>query len=171
MRNFVILIVLALFVAAPAMAQGTTPKAEFFAGYEYLHLNPGGTGCHGLGLNLAYNVNDWIGGVGDFGFCKETGLPSGVSAHDFNYMFGPRVTYRNYGKLNPFGQLLLGGQHEGGSGGLSINSFALSLGGGVDYKYNDHFYVRVIQVEWLRTHFAGFGQNNARIEAGLVYTF
>lgn len=170
MRNFIILIVLALFVAAPAMAQGTTPKTEFFVGYEYEHLNPGGFGCHGLGLNLAYNVNDWLGAVGDFGYCKETGLPSGVTAHDFNYMFGPRVTYRNYGKFNPFGQLLLGGQHLGTNGG-SANSFALTLGGGLDYKYNDRFYIRVIQVEWLRTHFAGFGQNNARIEAGLVYTF
>jgi len=26
-------------------------------------------------------------------------------------------------------------------------------------------------VEYLRTHFGGTGQNNARIEAGLVYTF
>ncbi len=169
MRNFVILIVLALFVAAPAMAQ-TTPKAEFFAGYEYLHLNPGGINCHGFDLNLAYNVKDWIGGVGDFGFCKETGLASGLSAHDFNYMFGPRVTYRNYGKWEPFGQVLFGGQHLGTNVG-SANSFAMSLGGGVDYKYNDRFYIRAIQVEYLYTHFAGSGQNNARIEAGLVYTF
>jgi opacity protein-like surface antigen len=171
MRNFIILIVLALFVAAPAMAQGTAPKAEFFVGYEYEHLNPGGTGCHGLGLNLAYNVNDWLGGVGDFGYCKEIGLPSGVTAHDFNYLFGPRVTYRNYGKLNPFGQVLFGGQHVGTNSFGTANSFAMTLGGGVDYKYNDRFAIRLIQVEYLYTHFAGQRQNNARIEAGLVYTF
>jgi opacity protein-like surface antigen len=170
MRNFVILMVLALFVTAPAMAQGTAPKTEFFVGYEYEHLNPGGRGCHGLGLNFTYNVYDWLGGVGDFGYCKETGLPSGVTAHDFNYMFGPRVTYRNLAKLNPFGQLLLGGQHLG-TNGPSFNSFAMSLGGGLDYKYNDRFAIRLIQVEYLRTHFGGTGQNNARIEAGLVYTF
>lgn len=168
MRNFIILIAVALFAAAPAMAQGTVPKTEFFVGYEYEHLNPLGRGCHGLALNLAYNVYDWLGGVGDFGFCKETGAGSGL--HDFNYLFGPRVTYRSYGKLNPFGQLLLGGQHLGGNGG-SANSFALTLGGGVDYKYNDRFAIRLIQVEYLRTHFGGVGQNNARIEAGLVYTF
>jgi len=169
MRNLLTAGLLMLFGAGSAFAQ-TASKVDFFAGYEYEHLNPGGTGCHGLDLNLAYNVKDWIGGVGDFGFCKETGLPSGVTAHDFNYMFGPRVTYRNTSKLQPFGQLLLGGQHLGTNGG-SANSFALSLGGGVDYKYNDRFSIRVIQVEYLRTHFSGFGQNNARIEAGLVYTF
>lgn len=164
MRNFICLIVLALFAAGSAMAQGTTPKSEFFFGYEYEHLNPGGTNCNGFGANLAYNLNDWVGVVGDFGYCHLSG------ANDVNYLFGPRVTYRNYGKFNPFGQLLIGGQHVGGSG-VSANSFALSLGGGVDYKYNDRFSIRVIQVEWLRTHYAGFGQNNARIEAGLVYTF
>src|SRR5690242_16105048 len=170
MRNFIILIVLALFVAAPAMAQGTAPKTEFFVGYEYEHLNPGGTGCHGLGLNFTYNVYDWLGGVGDFGYCKDTGLPSGVTAHDFNYMFGPRVTYRNYGKLNPFGQVLFGGQHLG-TNGPSFNSFALTLGGGVAYKSNDPFDVRQNQVEYLATHFSGTGQNNARTEGSLVYTF
>src|SRR6266704_6908922 len=166
MRNFLILGVLILFAAGTACAQ--VPKAEFFAGYEYEHLNPGGAGCHGFDANLAYNLNDWLGGVGDFGVCKETGAGSGF--HDVNYLFGPRVTYRNYGKLNPFGQVLFGGQHIGGNGG-SANSFTVTLGGGVDYKYNDRFSIRLIQVEYLRTHFGGTGQNNARIEAGLVYTF
>lgn len=170
MRNFVILIALALFVAAPAMAQGTAPKAEYFFGYEYEHLNPGGINCHGFDTNLAYNLSDWLGAVGDFGFCKETGLPSGVSARDYNYLFGPRVTYRSYGKWNPFGQVLFGGHHLGTSGGTA-NSFALTLGGGIDYKYNDHFYVRAIQVEYLNTHLFNSSQNNARITAGLVYTF
>ena len=92
MRNLLILGVLALFGAGSACAQGTAPKTEFFVGYEYEHLNPGGRGCHGFDLNLVYNVKDWLGGVGDLGYCKETGLPSGVSGHDFNYMFGPRAT-------------------------------------------------------------------------------
>jgi opacity protein-like surface antigen len=170
MRNFIILIVLALFVAAPAMAQGTTPKTEFFVGYEYEHLNPGGRGCHGFDLNLAYNVKDWLGGVGDFGYCKETGLPSGVGGHDFNYMFGPRATYRNSSKLQPYGQVLLGGQHES-IAGTGFNSFALTLGGGVNYEYNDRFSIRLVQAEYLWTHFGGTGWNNARIQAGLLYTF
>ena len=164
MRNFICLIVLALFAAGSAMAQGTTPKAEFFAGYEYEHLNPGGRSCNGFDANLAYNVNDWLGAVGDLGYCHES------NAHDVNYLFGPRVTYRNYGKWNPFAQVLLGGHHLGTSG-PSFNSFAMTLGGGVDYKYNDHFYVRAIQIEYLNTHLGGSSQNNARITAGLVYTF
>jgi opacity protein-like surface antigen len=158
-----------LFAAGATWAQNA-PKTEFFAGYEYEHLNPGGIGCHGLGLNLAYNLNNWLGVVGDFGICRVSGLPSGVSAHDINYLFGPRITYRNYGKWNPFAQALFGGQHLGTNAGTA-NSFAMTLGGGMDYKYNDRFSLRVIQVEYLYTHFGGVQQNNARIEAGLVYTW
>src|SRR6266566_3664287 len=113
MRNLLIAWILMLFAAGATFAQ-RAPKTEFFAGYEYEHLNPGGSGCHGLGLNLAYNLNDWLGGVGDFG---------------------------------------------------------MTLGGGMDYKYNDRFSLRVIQVEYLYTHFGGAQQNNARIEAGLLYTW
>jgi opacity protein-like surface antigen len=167
MRNLLIAGVLMLFAAGVARAQA--PKAEFFVGYEYQHLS-GGNGCHGLGLNLAYNLNDWLGGVGDFGVCRVSGLPSGVSAHNYNYLFGPKVTYRNFGKWNPFAQVLLGGQHLGTNSG-SANSFAMTLGGGVDYQYNDRFSLRLLQVEYLYTHFGGTTQNNARIEAGLVYTW
>ena len=169
MRDLLIAGILMLFATGAACAQ-TTPKTEFFVGYQYQHLNPGGRGCQGLGLNLAYNLNDWLGGVGDFGLCRETGLPSGASAHDINYLFGPRLTYRTEGKWNPFGQVLLGGKHLGTNVGTA-NSFAMTLGGGMDYKYNDRFSLRVIQVEYLYTHFGGATQNNARIEAGLVYTW
>ena len=169
MRNFLIAGILMLFAAGAACAQ-TAPKTEFFVGYEYQRLNPGGNGCHGLGLNLTYNLNDWLGGVGDFGLCRQSGLPSGLSAHNINYLFGPRLTYRNFGKWNPFGQVLLGGHHVGTNVG-SANSFAMTLGGGMDYQYNDRFSLRLIQVEYLYTHLGGATQNNARIEAGLVYTW
>ena len=121
MRNLLIAGILMLFATGAACAQ-TTPKTEFFVGYEYQHLNPGGRGCQGLGLNLAYNLNDWLGGVGDFGLCRETGLPSGASAHDINYLFGPRLTYRTEGKWNPFGQVLLGGKHLGTNVGTADRS-------------------------------------------------
>jgi opacity protein-like surface antigen len=162
MRNLFILLALILFVAAPAVAQ-ETPAAEVFGGYEYLHLNPGGVNCHGFGTNLAYNLNHWLGAVGDFGVCKD----SGTSFHEVNYLFGPRVSYRSYGALTPFGQVLFGGQHSAGSG-LAADAFAMTIGGGADYKLNEHFSFRG-QVEYLHTHFAGTGQNNARIEAGIVY--
>ncbi len=164
MRNLFILVALILFVAAPTMAQ-ETPAAELFGGYEYLHLNPGGINCHGFGANIAYNLNNWFGAVGDFGFCKETGPFSNL--HDVNYLFGPRMSYRSYGSLTPFAQVLFGGQHLAG-GGFATDAFAMTVGGGADYKVTEHVSFRG-QAEYLYTHFGGTGQNNARIEAGIVY--
>ena len=69
MRNLLIAWILMLFAAGATFAQ-RAPKTEFFAGYEYEHLNPGGSGCHGLGLNLAYNLNDWLGGVATLAFAE-----------------------------------------------------------------------------------------------------
>ncbi len=152
MRKLLILGVLILLSAGSALAQ-ETPKAELFGGYEYLHLN---------------NLTNWIGAVGDFGVCKETGLPSGFSAHDVNYLFGPRVSYRSSGSFTPFAQVLFGGQHQAG-GGAAIDTFAMTLGGGADYKFTEHVSFRLIQVEYLYTHFGGVRQNNARIETGIVY--
>src|SRR5260370_29606979 len=113
MRKLLILGVLILLSAGSALAQ-ETPKAELFGGYEYLHLNPLGRSCHGGGGSLAYNLNNWIGAVGDFGVFKETGSGSGL--HDVNYLFGPRVSYRGDGSFTPFAQVLFGGQHEAWAG-------------------------------------------------------
>src|ERR1700694_5753139 len=65
MRNLLILGVLILVVAAPVRSQ-EYPKAEAFGGYQSLRLNPGGTSCQGFGGSATENLNDWVGGVGDF---------------------------------------------------------------------------------------------------------
>jgi len=114
-------------------------------------------------------LNDWFGVVGDFGYCKVTGLPSGTSAHAINYLFGPRVTYRSAGSFTPFAHVLFGGQHFGVSGGGTANSFAMALGGGADYRLTEHVALRLIEVDYLYTHFDGTRQNDARIEAGISY--
>ena len=172
MRNLLILAVLSLIVAAPARAQ-YYPKAEVSGDYQYIRLNPGGANCQGGAGSVAGNLNSWFGVVGEFGGCKITGQPSGTSAHALNYLFGPRVTYRSYGSLTPFAHVLLGGERitasATGFGSASSNSFAMALGGGADYKLTEHIALRLIQVEYLYTHFGGARQNNARIEAGVVY--
>ncbi len=168
MRKLLILGALIIVFGAPVRAQDY-PKAEVFGGYQYVRLNPGGTNCQGFGGSAAGNLNDWFGVVGDFGYCKVTGLPSGTSAHAINYLFGPRVTYRSRGPLTPFAHALFGGQHFAVTGGGTANAFAMALGAGADYKMTEHVALRLIQVDYLYTHFGGTRQNNARIEAGIIY--
>ena len=56
------------------------------------------------------------------------------------------------------------------------NAFAMTAGGGVDYKLFDHFSIRAFQAEYLRTRF-GEGtlgtrtQNNLRVSTGFLFRF
>src|SRR6266849_11012886 len=130
MRKLSILGGFILFAAVPAMAQDY-PKGEVGGNYAYVRINPSGNNCQGGGGSVAGNLNHYFGIAGEFGGCKVTGL-SGGSVHVFEYLFGPRVTYRTHGGLEPFGEALVGGARITGSGGgvsASLNFFAFSVGG------------------------------------------
>ena len=170
MRKLSILGGLILFAAVPAMAQDY-PKGEVGGNYAYVRINPSGNNCQGGGGSVAGNLNHYFGVAGEFAGCKVTGLPSGspgVTA--FTYLFGPRLTYRTHGGLEPFAEALVGGARLSG-GGTSLNSFAFAVGGGADYKFSRSIAIRFIQADYLFTHFAGVKQNNFRIQAGVVYRF
>lgn len=178
MRKFFILFGLVLLAAGSAMAQ-EGPNYEVSGVYQYVRIYPGqgnpSSGCQGVGGNAAVNVNRWLGIAGDFGFCSVTGLPSGTSSHAINYLFGPRVSFRNYGRVTPYAQFLLGGDHSTvnvtGFPSASASAFAFTLGGGTDVRLTPHVSFRAIQFEYLYTHFGGVKQNNLRIQTGLVYRF
>jgi opacity protein-like surface antigen len=52
-----------------------------------------------------------------------------------------------------------------------VNSFSFAVGGGADYKFSRNIIIRFIQADYLFTHFAGVKQNNARIQAGIIFRF
>jgi opacity protein-like surface antigen len=178
MRKSLILLGFALLATSVAQAQEGRGM-EVSGQYQYVRISPGqgapSANCQGAGGTFAANVNRWVGIVGDVGFCKITGQPSGVSAHEINYLFGPRVAYHNYGRVTPYAQVLFGGETAStsitGLGSASSNAFAMTFGGGADFKVTRHLAFRAIQVEYLYTHFGGAKQNNVRIQSGLVYRF
>lgn len=131
---------LAIFAfVLPAKAQEETSKADLYVGYDYLRLNSGGTAFNfnGGSGQLAYNVYDWLGVVGDFGgYYTSNGFRAGI----LSYLFGPRINLRRHGKVTPFAHVLFGA-------GRTIvdspqNAFAMSVGGGVDFKVSEHFAIR-----------------------------
>ena len=178
MRKLFLLFGLAFFAASCTLAQ-EGPNFEVSGDYQYIRINPGAgapaQGCQGFGGNAAANVNRWLGIVGDFGYCGVTGLPAGTSSHNINYMFGPRFSFRNYGRLTPYVQFLLGGDRATASvtgfPSASTNAFAYSIGGGTDVRLTPHLSLRAIQFEYFATRFNSATQNNLRIETGLVYRF
>lgn len=142
------------------------PSFEVSGAYTYLRL--AGANCHGGSGSIAYNVNDSVGAVAEVGGCRDTGLPSGITGHAVTYLFGPRINFRSSSKFTPYGQLLVGGAHFGGTGGASANAFAMTIGGGLDLRISDHVSFRVAQAEYLLTRFGGTQQNNFRFESGIV---
>ncbi len=174
---------LSLFGAA-ARAQ-ETPKVDIFAGYSYVRENPSTSGASGFSLNggsasLTYHVKDWISGVADFGaYHNGNILGSGVDGTLSTYLFGPRVSHRSYKRVTPFGEALFGVAHAGASflgTSTSQNAFAMALGGGVDYRLNNRFSLRPVQLDYLITRFpvgttGNQTQNNLRVSTGILLHF
>lgn len=176
--------------AAPSARAQDTPKVDLFGGYTYMRANvvAGGQGfnLNGASGSVAYNLNNWLGLAGDFGVTHQGGVTgNGLSLTVITYQFGPRFSWRKHEHLVPFARVLLGGGHAGGSlytsslgAGLAplgtSNAFALTVGGGLDWKLNSMIGLRLFQGEYLYTQFLNLkndNQNNFRLSAGIVFSF
>src|SRR5712691_5346456 len=181
LKLVVSLLALLTFFGVAAHAQ-ETPKVDIFAGYSYVRENPSTSGASSFSLNggsasLTYHVKDWISGVADFGaYHNGNILGSGVDGTVSTYLFGPRVSYRSYRRVTPFGEALFGVAHEGArflGTSASQNAFAMTLGGGVDYRLNSRFSIRPLKVDYLMTRFpegttSNQTQKNLRVSTGIL---
>jgi opacity protein-like surface antigen len=154
-----------------ARAQDETPKVEVYGGYNYVRVSDLGDSYNfnGGSGQFAYNANRWLGIVGDFGgYYTSDGFHAGV----LSFLAGPRVNFRGHGKMTPFAQVLLGGARS--IDNSPLNAFAMTVGGGLDYKISQHFAIRPVQAEYFLTKFsdgASDRQNNFRYGAGVVFQF
>src|SRR6266481_8369129 len=86
-----------LFMGAASVKAQESRGFEISGNYQYVRFNPGGgssgVNCQGGSGSGAGYLSASIGIVGEFGACKVTGLPSGVTAHEMDYLFGPRVYF------------------------------------------------------------------------------
>ena len=180
LKLWVSLLAVLSFFGATADAQDT-PKVDIFAGYSYLRENPSTAGVSGFNLNggsasVAYNAKSWLGGVADFGgYHNGNILNSGVNGTLSTYLFGPHVAYRHFERITPFGEVLFGVAHASSAGTSgSDNAFAMTLGGGLDYKLSNRFAIRPVKVDYLMTRFSETvttdqTQNNLRFSTGIVF--
>ena len=185
-RVVVSLLGFASLFAVAAQAQEERKTIDVFTGYSYVRDNPSTPRANSFSLNggnasVAYNFNNWLSGVADFGGYHNTNiLGSGGSDTLSTYLFGPRVSYHRFGRITPFGQVLFGVAHTGRALLATTNSqnaFAMTVGGGVDYRLSSRFSIRPAQVEYLLTRFNEFtdpraqSQNNLRVSTGIVFRF
>lgn len=167
-------------LAGAAHAQDRS-KLDVFAGYSYDRWD----GAKNFNLNggsasVAYNMNNWLSGVADFGaYHNGNVLNSGLNFTLSTYLFGPQVSYRHWSRVTPFGEVLFGAERVStttATASRSDSNFAMTAGGGFDVKVAKHFSVRPAKVDYLLTRFAAAGaaatsQKNLRVSTGVVFNF
>lgn len=181
------------------------PKIELFMGYTYMRAVPTlAAGNRMVWLNggstsVAFNLNRYLGLVGDFGGFNETRLlltsgnpPVAVGPYNaveagtvFTYMAGPRLSYRRHDRITPFAQVLFGGIHASDESICkncaailpAESSFAMTAGGGLDVRLHHRLAIRIVQAEYLMTRFENLStgstqaQNDVRLSTGIVFRF
>jgi len=158
---------LILLATTPVLqAQAVLPKANVFLGYSYNHLDFGQSvtrNTNGYEFSGEGQVLPFLGLVADY-----SGHYGRDSLHEQNFLFGPRLSV-NVGRVTPFGQALFGVGHISVIG-ASDTSFAIAVGGGLDYHLTGPVAWRN-QVDYLRTSFFSGKQNNVRLSTGLAFRF
>jgi len=166
-------------------------------------------GLSGWNGSIAANMNRWFSFATDisgyysgsststtttetFSPCTNCGMETNTiknvasSPRIHNFLFGPQFSYPK-GKIRPYAQLLVGGEHvdltrsesvtsSGNvfgiiptpmSGHVSETGFAMAVGGGVDYSIKRTLSWR-LQADYLTSQ-AGLAQNHARISTGMAW--
>jgi PKD domain len=200
-----LLVLASLLTGVYASAQDV-PKVEIPIGFSFVNVHPNlapitSFNVFGGGGQFDVNFGDYFGIKADFmGYTQGSGLKNQLknlpgyagqaSGNVFTYMFGPQIK-KHTGSFQPFGEVLFGAAHTNAyatianvitgtvaSGSGNNNGFALAAGGGIDYKINNHFSARPVEVDYLLTrfsanHVAGYtaNQNNFRYVAGIDLTF
>ncbi len=163
------------------------PHWEWFLGYSFLNARFGSgvnsKNANGGSTSIEYNLNRWVGLVGDFGgydFGTITfpGPTPVTGVHVISYDFGPRLNYR-FGERDKdtfFGQFLVGGGHLGFSTagvGTTKNAFTMAAGGGLDIGITKHVAWRVGQIEYVLSDFSDVNdyrpQNDFRFSTGILF--
>jgi peptidoglycan-associated lipoprotein len=134
---------------------------------------------HGGSIELGAEVWKGLGIAADITGAHTNSINNqGVPLSLVTTTFGPRYRWHSGKKLSVYSQALIGIANGFDSvfptptgAQNSANSFALQVGGGLDYRISHHFAIRAIDAGWSRTQLpnsASNTQNALRLGAGVV---
>jgi hypothetical protein len=172
-KLIVVACVLGMFAACAfaAESESSYPKAEFFGGYQYSHLE-GGVNANGFDFALNGNFNNYFGIAADIGASYNS--QNGVNFNNYTYTFGPVLSLRANKAYTPFVHALIGGDHASASfaGATGTgNGMAMLAGGGLDINFSQHLAFRG-SADWMMIHGnGGTSSKNFRMPIGLVFKF
>src|ERR1700675_5122117 len=101
LRVVVSLLGFASLFALAAQAKEERKTIDVFAGYSYVRANPSTGGSDSFSLNggtasVAYNFNNWLSGVADFGGYHTTNILGSARSGPLSpNMFGPPRSYHH----------------------------------------------------------------------------
>jgi len=166
------------------------PKVEWSVDYSFWRAMPTSRTnrmgyLHGGSTSVAYNFNNYLGLVADFGgfdnnrltiFAPTTSQTVNSSGSAYTYLFGPRISFRSkHDRFTPYIQALFGGVnastvHIDGCGTAPVctplgsqNAFAEAFGAGIDIKITHHIAWRVFEGNYTLTRFRDPASGNPLI--------
>lgn len=190
-------------VAPPDAEQSSgddVPSFELGVEYSYLRLSAGDAraqSCNGGAATAVWNVNRVLGLVADIGGCKMMSAGHNVSGDSTHYLFGPRIAFRNEGRVTPYVQALVGGDklttetiyperkpsapidvianssaadsiHSLYTSHSETNNFSWQVGGGMDYTLTRAIGWTLAEVDYL--HIGARDFNNASFHNNLRFS-
>ena len=129
-------------------AERTEPtyKNQVFAGFGYTSLNQVNQSRYGLeGVNLAYirDFGQYFGLTADgVAYTRSVAAGNPGDPKVDALLLGPVLHAPLFGKISGFVHVLLGVEHTGGENQRPNISFAGGMGGGLDYRLTQRFFLR-----------------------------
>jgi len=161
LRRMLLVFGLSALGSLSAQAQN---KVELFGAFSYMRFHS--SDLNGWEFSAQYKFGNWLGGGADID--GHYGLLNGIDASTYKYLFGPQISLPS--RVSPFGHLLFGGAHISTAGSRD-SSFSKTFGGGIDARLANGTHWRMIQADYLTTHFRGSSQNNLRFSSGILIRF
>jgi len=162
-------------------ASGQTPALEIGANYDFFHANapPGACGCFSMsggGGTLIFNAPYGLSAVADLsgGHANAVGGTT-QNITLFNYVFGPRYSYRRIRRFTPYAQGLVGRSMEISNYAYvqQANALAVMGGGGINMRLSkligwdveaDYVYSKLPNA-------VNNMQNTLRVSTGILFRF
>jgi hypothetical protein len=151
------------------------------AGANLTYADPISFQTQGGGAELAFQFRKGFGAVGSVNGFHTNQSGYSVPVNVIVEAFGPRYTFRGFGKRHPVNIFMQGlvGEANGFKGlypnvnGPTSNasSIAYEAGGGLDIAYTSHLSIRLLQAHWERTALPNATnnvQNTLRVGIGVV---
>jgi hypothetical protein len=142
-------------VEAARARQLTLTAGGMISGFNPDYADPNYDGTNflfGGGTYIDFHLSHWVQ-IEAEGRWLRIPIAIGSNENQSNYLIGPRVPIKRFGKFQTYGKVLIGEAKmtfpEGNPGNYTTGSFtALAFGATLDYKLNRRWSIRAIDFEY-----------------------